>query len=406
MLDPINISSMNAAQSLSEIANMAYGSGDSEGIAGGAGNIGLINGRVVKFNTHFKERIGFATNDMRTSCNELRTRLVDIARELLDMDSKGAPIAKRMMYSEREKVFKSICKDLGMSADGTEFKTKSLLDRTVVASVLSKLSSTSGSLEVWHAAGRLDIDDRLSSEGVDMHFEAVKARVDSKVKWEKAQAAKKAAAEAKSVVVEEKPIVYEGRLFEAGGAKKQELLSYVDSLELGKNCKNVMKQLIEGSNVPISTAFLDASAKLAQSMTTLSDVETKWFTNAHDSRTSLFATITKASQDFNNLLKNDLEINQALQGKKEARELFQDLVFTQHINRNLKFESLDSFCCDALAGSFLDKLSAQVKRSNYQIEHHTGMNLSSSAKQIEIETAKLQEALDNIRFIQLMQASR
>lgn len=58
-------SDLNADRSLSvsaamgnlrEIAAMAYGSGLFEGASGGKGHIGLLNGKVIKFNTHSKER--------------------------------------------------------------------------------------------------------------------------------------------------------------------------------------------------------------------------------------------------------------------------------------------------------------------------------------------------------------
>ena len=41
---------------LTDVASMAYGSGIGEGIKGGAGHIGVINGKVVKFNTKSAER--------------------------------------------------------------------------------------------------------------------------------------------------------------------------------------------------------------------------------------------------------------------------------------------------------------------------------------------------------------
>ena len=66
--------------SLTEAAAMAYGSGIGEGARGGAGHIGMLNGKVVKFNTKFAERralvAGSGTYDeMMRACDNLRNRL-------------------------------------------------------------------------------------------------------------------------------------------------------------------------------------------------------------------------------------------------------------------------------------------------------------------------------------------
>lgn len=65
---------------LTEAAAMAYGSGIGEGIKGGAGHIGVLNGKVVKFNTKLSERRtlneGSGTyGEMMRACDNLRNRL-------------------------------------------------------------------------------------------------------------------------------------------------------------------------------------------------------------------------------------------------------------------------------------------------------------------------------------------
>ena len=72
------------ATALQSIARMAYGSGMLEGTSGGKGNIGALmdgagNLRVIKFNTHSRERGGPATADQIDASNNLRTQLLAIA---------------------------------------------------------------------------------------------------------------------------------------------------------------------------------------------------------------------------------------------------------------------------------------------------------------------------------------
>lgn len=65
---------------LTEAAAMAYGSGIGENIKGGAGHIGVLNGKVVKFNTKFAERRALdkgseTYGEMMKTCDNLRNRL-------------------------------------------------------------------------------------------------------------------------------------------------------------------------------------------------------------------------------------------------------------------------------------------------------------------------------------------
>lgn len=67
--------------SLTEAAALAYGSGIGEGIKGGAGHIGVLNGKVVKFNTKSAERKSLdkgseTYGEMMKACDNLRNRLV------------------------------------------------------------------------------------------------------------------------------------------------------------------------------------------------------------------------------------------------------------------------------------------------------------------------------------------
>ena len=74
-----DVTGLGAQDALAQIAKMAYGSGRNEGVAGGKGNIGLVDGQVVKFNTHWTERLKSTTDEMRASCDELRRKLGTIA---------------------------------------------------------------------------------------------------------------------------------------------------------------------------------------------------------------------------------------------------------------------------------------------------------------------------------------
>ncbi len=170
-MKPIDISSVNARQSLHEIAKMAYGSGSSEKTAGGKGNIGILNGHVVKFNTHLLERMGSTTDDMRASCDALRMRLSAIAEELL--------IDPHFQYTQesadrRDNLIASIRRDLGMSADGEKVETRGLLDRTVVAKVVKQLGEEVGE-KVFR--GMKSIARELSSDGINTSFSVVKKRL-------------------------------------------------------------------------------------------------------------------------------------------------------------------------------------------------------------------------------------
>ena len=156
----IDIRGLGNEAALAQIAKLAYGSGSSERTSGGKGNIGLLNGRVVKFNTHWSERGGKPSEEMRICCNELRTRLSQIATAML---SNGDNASTRALASVR--------RALGMDADGNQVETRKLLDRTAVATVMNAIRDATG-FDVW---GELRTGDTqsLSSKGIDTTFDRV-----------------------------------------------------------------------------------------------------------------------------------------------------------------------------------------------------------------------------------------
>ncbi len=171
-MDPINIRNLEAQQALTEIAKMAYGSGLFEGTSGGKGNIGMLNGRVIKFNTHRSERSGEVTNEMLASCNELRLKLAEIARDVLPSRPRQRHPSNAIAKANYEK----ICEDLGVSMDGKTILTTSLLDRKVVAKVINDLSRAAAqggkTLTPWNEVTQ--VKGSLSSKNIDTHFSLVR----------------------------------------------------------------------------------------------------------------------------------------------------------------------------------------------------------------------------------------
>ena len=115
-----------------------------------AGNIGLIDGRVVKFNTHWSERaFGTVTQEMLDASNAMRATLKSLV---------GAVMAGSR--AETERLFAMI--------DGKG--AQSLLDRKVVVDVIAKAQSATG-LNMTPGAGDVAA---LSSKGVKTDFDSVK----------------------------------------------------------------------------------------------------------------------------------------------------------------------------------------------------------------------------------------
>lgn len=82
---------------LTEVAAMAYGSGIGEGVKGGKGHIGVLNGKVIKFNTKHAERAKLGTSgamfdEMKAASDALRNRLataVDAAATIVSSGTHG-----------------------------------------------------------------------------------------------------------------------------------------------------------------------------------------------------------------------------------------------------------------------------------------------------------------------------
>ena len=69
---------------LTEVAAMAYGSGIGEGVKGGKGHIGILNGKVIKFNTSAKEythKTDKVYSQMMASSNALRIYLLEMGNK-------------------------------------------------------------------------------------------------------------------------------------------------------------------------------------------------------------------------------------------------------------------------------------------------------------------------------------
>jgi len=162
---------------LDEVASQCHGSGMFEGRSGGFGRIGMIDGKPVKFNTHWKERLfgEKATAEMRDSCNQLRKSLYDVAKFV------GLDFA----------TLQRLCKGLGMKverneqvlSDGTMFQLgvnmeivdKGLLDRKVVAKFVNELRQGLGASTT--PAG--------IRSGSDMRFSTVSAQARADVRFER-----------------------------------------------------------------------------------------------------------------------------------------------------------------------------------------------------------------------------
>ena len=163
----IDIRGLGNEEALSQIAKLAYGSGRFEKTSGGKGNIGLLDGRAVKFNTHFRERGGTTTEGMLLSCNELRRRLSEIATAMLSAEEGVDPAAQQ----RRNAALEDVRRRLGMDADGVNVTSTRLLDRAVVASVINVIRDAMG-FDAWRGIGGAGAK-ALSSKGVDTTFVSV-----------------------------------------------------------------------------------------------------------------------------------------------------------------------------------------------------------------------------------------
>ncbi len=168
----LDIRGLANQDALKEIAKLAYGSGTFEGTSGGKGNIGLLDGRVVKFNTHWRERGGEPSRAMREDCDALRRRLSDIAAAMLAAPDEATD-EERARY---RKALADVRRQLGMSEDGARISTAKLLDRSAVAKAINTIDKATGS-DTWgelRAGGAA----AFSSKGVDTTFGTVRGGFD------------------------------------------------------------------------------------------------------------------------------------------------------------------------------------------------------------------------------------
>ena len=164
----VDIRGLGNEETLARVARLAYGSGRTEKTSGGNGNIGLLDGRVVKFNTHWGERGGAVSDAMRASCDALRTRLSDIATSLL----AAREDADAAINAKLARALAKVRAALGMAPDGAAVATTGLLERKAVAKVLNTIQEATG-FDVWEDLRRGD-PTSLSSRGVDTTFERVR----------------------------------------------------------------------------------------------------------------------------------------------------------------------------------------------------------------------------------------
>lgn len=150
--------SQNPTEALRDIASVAYGSGMTEGAAGGAGRMGLVKGadgqlRVIKFNTHLGERLfgPKATKSMFEASNDLRDRLLGLADDLHIDEATKTKIKKLLGYKG-------------------DVAPKSLLNRKIVAKVVTMI----GGNDVWEDVRTRQMAEKSSAA---MNFDLQVARV-------------------------------------------------------------------------------------------------------------------------------------------------------------------------------------------------------------------------------------
>lgn len=163
----IDIRGLGNQDALAQIAKLAYGSGRTEKTSGGKGNIGLLDGRVVKFNTHWRERGGTPSAEMRASCDALRAQLSGIATAML----AAQPDADAAARAKLDKALASVRRELGMDAEGQQVATPRLLDRKVVAKVINTIDKATG-FDAWQELRAGDAR-AFASHKVDTSFGVV-----------------------------------------------------------------------------------------------------------------------------------------------------------------------------------------------------------------------------------------
>jgi len=155
---------------LKQVAAQSYGSKAREGVKGGLGSIGMFNGKPAKFNTHWWERAGKATDEMIRRSNQLRESLGAAAKAIYD---EGLFDDFRL---------RRINEALGLDESGSAEGNKTLLSRQVVAQVLDKIDEMRNK-PMFQPEKNLSFFDgvkprAMSSKGIDMTYAAVKGRMD------------------------------------------------------------------------------------------------------------------------------------------------------------------------------------------------------------------------------------
>jgi len=140
---------VSARNFLRSVLVQSYGSGLTEGKAGGEGNIGMIGGKPVKFNTHWLERRGEVTADMRKSSDALRVSLAEAVSVIASKGVSGSDVEPQ--------VLKDIYGLLGVDSNGKAPNgvEKPLLTRKITAQIgtlLQKALEDSGNstIDLWH----------------------------------------------------------------------------------------------------------------------------------------------------------------------------------------------------------------------------------------------------------------
>jgi len=171
MAAPVDMLRGGNVARLTEIAKFAIGSKEATGderaeISVGAGRIGMIDGKVVKFNTHIGERFfgPKADKNMRESCNQLRERLIEI--------TSGMNVSKKTLDAIRRK--------LGLKEDGRSLADAPLLSRKDVASVINMINDDKG-IDIWSNLRIADVE-AIASKDLDTTFGTVRAEAEKGTK--------------------------------------------------------------------------------------------------------------------------------------------------------------------------------------------------------------------------------
>ena len=141
-----NAPDMGFAERAKALAQLAYGHGFSEGKSGGTGNMGIVGGKVIKFNTKPKERSktdkldkdSIEYRDMKESCDNLRQELRKMAYEVKEQlgDDFNTILGELGFESEENMTEEDACEQKGVIKDGVGLYT-----RKDAASLLKKLAA-------------------------------------------------------------------------------------------------------------------------------------------------------------------------------------------------------------------------------------------------------------------------